>query len=96
MQGELKHCSSKSQYTHTDHKNFVRQLTVIEHRQVQIHRIHVMNKLWSQATNVHEVTTINLEEHHFIGKLQNFPVNIATLLCENQGDPAIKVRTVGS
>ena len=70
-------------------------MTVIERWQVHIHCIHVMNKLRSQATNVHKVTTINLEEHHFIGKLQNFPVNIATLLCENQGDPAIKVRTIG-
>ena len=46
-------------------------------------------------TNVHKVTTVNLEEHHFIGKSQSFPVNIATLLHENQGDLAIKVRTIG-
>ena len=89
MQGELEHCLPKSRYTHTNHKSFVKQLTVIERRQTHIHRIRAMNKLRSRTT---ESTIVNPEEHHFIGKLQNFPVNIPTFLRENQGDPAIRVR----
>lgn len=38
-----------------------------------------------------ESTEANPEEHHVIGKSQNFPVHIPAFLRENQGDPAIKV-----
>ena len=38
-----------------------------------------------------EATTVCLVEHHVIGKLQNFPMNISTLLREYQGDLVVKV-----
>ena len=41
---------------------------------------------------ISEATTAKPEEHHFIGKSQNFPINIHTFLLENQQDPAIKVK----
>ena len=94
IQGELEHRLPKSRYTRTDRKTFVKQLTVIEHRQARIWRIHAMNKLGGTSSNDHEDTsTMSLEGHHFIGKLQNFPVSIPAFLCNNEGNPAIKVRT---
>ena len=92
MQGELEHRSPKSRYARTDRKSFVKQLTIIERRQARIRRIRAMNKLQGRLIDTCEATTINTEEHYFIGKSQNFPVNIPTFLRENQGDPAIKVR----
>ena len=92
MQVEFEHHSPKSRYACTDHKSFVEQLTIIECRQAHICHICAMNKLQGQVIDTCKATTINTEEHYFIGKSQNFPVNIPTFLRENQGDPAIKVR----
>ena len=92
FQGELKHCSPKSRYTCTDRKHFVEQLTCIERRQAHIHHICTMNNSGRQTMVIGEATTAKLEEHHFIGKSQNFPINIHTFLWENQWDPAIKVK----
>lgn len=91
MQGELQHRSPKSRYARTDRKTFVKQLTVIERRQARIRRIRAMNKLGSTATNACEEITMSPEDHHFIGKSQNYPVSIPAFLRDNQGDPAIKV-----
>lgn len=92
IQGELEHCSPKSRYMRTDHKCFVEKLTHIERQQACIHRIRAMNNSGRQTTVIGEATTAKLEEHHFIGKSQNFPINIHTFLQENQRDPAIKVK----
>ena len=94
-QGELEHRSPKSRYTRTDRKSFVKQLMRIERRQARIRRIRATNNPEGQMTNTDEATTASPEEHHFIGKSQNSPFNIAAHLHENQRDPAIKVRTTG-
>ena len=93
IQGELEHHLPKSRYTHTNCKTFVKQLTVIEHWQAHIQCIHAMNKLGGTLSNDHEDTsTMSPEEHHFIGKLQNFSVSVPAFLHNNEGDPAIKVK----
>ena len=60
----------------------------IECQQAHIHHIHATNNPESQIPNTDEATIASPEEHHFIGKSQNSPVNIATLLNKNQRDPA--------
>lgn len=77
---------------HTDYKCFVEQLTRIERQQACIHHIRTMNNSGRQMMVIGEATTAKPEEHHFIGKSQNFPINIHTFLQENQRDPAIKVK----
>lgn len=77
---------------HTDRKHFVKQLTCIECRQAHICRIRTINNSGRQTMVISEATTAKPEEHHFIGKSQNFPINIHTFLLENQQDPAIKVK----
>lgn len=84
IQGELEHRSPKSRYTRTDHKHFVEQLTCIECWRAHIHRICAMNNSGRQTMVIGEATTAKLEEHHFIGKSQNFPINIRTFLWEFQ------------
>ena len=93
FQGELGHWSPKSRFIHTNHKWFVKQLTSIEHQQTHIHCICALQHMSSsQMPGAAEAMTVHPEEHHFIGKSQNFPVNISTLLWEYQDNLAIKVQ----
>ena len=70
----------------------MKQLTCIECQQTRIRCIHgVQHTSSSQTSDAAEAATASLEEHHVIGKLQNFPMNKSTLLREHQGNPVIKV-----
>ena len=87
LQGELKHCTSKHRFMRTSHKAFIPQLAAIEHRQAQIQCIQMQREKVSLADPSPEV----LEQHHVIGKSQNFPKDINIFLQKNLEDPAAKV-----
>ena len=71
----------------TSHKAFIPQLAATEHRQAWIRRIRMQREKVSLADPSPEV----LEQHHVIGKSQNFPEDINIFLWRNSEDPAAKV-----
>jgi len=71
----------------TSHKAFIPQLAAIERRQAQIRRIRMQRKEVSLADPAPQA----LEQHHVIGKSQNFPEDINIFLQKNSEDPAAKV-----
>jgi hypothetical protein len=80
---------SKSRFTRTDRKLYVKQLAQIERRSARLHRLRA--KLANQGL-IHKETVPHIpDEHHHIGKGQNEPVHFGTFLRSNSGDPAIQV-----
>ena len=71
----------------TSHKAFIPQLAAIEHRQARIRRIQMQREEVSLADPALQA----LEQHHVIGKSQNFPKDINIFLQKNSEDPAAKV-----
>lgn len=87
--GELEHRTPKQWFGRVSGKEFVKQMTGIERREIRIRRIR--EKLYGQPTRpIDEPLTQSLDVHHHIGISQNLPVNIGQFLRENEGDTAIK------
>ena len=71
----------------TNHKAFVPQLAAIERRQTRIQRIWMRQEMLNTTDPTPEVP----EQHHVIGKSQNFPEEINAFLLKNSHNPAAKV-----
>ena len=71
----------------TSHKEFVPQLAAIERRQARIRRIRTRQEI----SNTTDPTPDVPEQHHVIGKSQNFPEEINSFLLKNSHNPAAKV-----
>lgn len=87
-QGELEHRSPKAWYTCTDRKDYIKQITQIEHCEFRLRRIKQKN---SQVVPSKDDVARTPEQHYHIGKTQNTPQNIGGFLRDYRGDPAIKV-----
>ena len=86
-QGELEHQTSKSRYARTSRKMFLPQLASIKRRQAHIHCIHAQREAWKR-----DDPTLDMpDQHHFIGRSQNFPEDISIFVQKNSDDPAIEV-----
>ena len=90
LQGELEHQTSKSRYARTSRRAFVPQMAAIERRQTRIRQIRMRQEALSTTDPTPEVP----EQHHVIGKSQNFPNDINVFLQSNSDDPAVKVSRV--
>ena len=71
-------------------KAYVSQLAAIECQQARIRWIQMRQEMLSTTDPTPEVP----EQHHVIGKSQNFPNDINVFLRDNSGDPAIKVSSL--
>jgi len=71
----------------TSHKAFIPQLAATERHQAWIQHIWMQMENVSLADPAPEV----LQQHHVIGKSQNFPKDINVFLRKNSEDPAAKV-----
>ena len=86
-QGELEHRTSKSRYARTSRKTFLPQVASIERRQARIRHIRAQR----EARKRDDPTLGTPDQHHFIGKSQNFPEDISIFVQKNLDDPAAKV-----
>jgi hypothetical protein len=96
-QGELEHRTSKARYGRTSRKDFIKQMTRLERRQMQLR--HIREKLGpGEITEAIPVTDDEVAStpdlHHHIAKSQNTPVHIGTYLQRYSNDPAIKVSQI--
>jgi hypothetical protein len=67
-------------------------MTQIERRQARLRRIRTRYLMTGKPLDEDVATTP--EAHHCIGITQNHPENVALLLQNHKGDPAIKVALV--
>jgi hypothetical protein len=89
-QGELEHRTSKSRYTRTSRKNFLKQMAQIERRQARIRRI--KDRIYKSGNAFSsEQSACNLDTHTKIGVSENDPQHIGLFLQKYTGDPAVKV-----
>lgn len=87
LQGELEHRTSKGRFIRTNRKAFVPQLVSIERRQARIRCIRVRR----DALNLTDPVPNEPDEHHLIGRSQNFPEDLTRFVQANIGDPATTV-----
>ncbi len=87
-QCELEHRTSKSRYSRTNGKNFIRQISDIERRHAHIRAIR--NKISSKHIPTDPVDG-DVRTRYNIGLTQNCPISIGAFLRSNAGDPALKV-----
>jgi hypothetical protein len=88
-QGELEHRTSKGRFIRTSRKGYVPQLAAIERRQARIQRIRTQR----DALSIVDPVPNNADEHHIIGRSQNFPEELTRFVQSNIDDPATKVST---
>ena len=74
----------------TSRKAYVSQLAAIERRQARIQQIRMRQEMLSTTDPTPEVP----EQHHVIGKSQNFLNDINVFLQDNSGDPAVKASSL--
>ena len=86
-QGELEHRTSKVRFARTSRKAYASQLASIERRQACIRRI----RMRRDALNLADPVPNQPEEHHIIGRSQNFPEELTRFVQSNIGDPATSV-----
>ena len=89
LQGELKHRVGKNRFAHTSRKVFIPQLVSIERRQTRTRRIR--SKLAGLQVEPKEILPENPEDHHHIGRAQNFPEDLFMFARKNSDDPLTKV-----
>ena len=89
LQGELEHRIGKNRFARTSRKVFIPQLASIERRQTCTRRIR--SKLAGLQAEPKESLPENPEDHHHIGRTQNFPVDLSIFIRENSDDPLAKV-----
>ena len=87
MQGELEHRTSKARFARTSRKGYASQLASIERRQARI-------RTRRDAVNLADPVPNQPEEHHVIGRSQNFPEDLTRFMQSNNGDPATNVSSV--
>ena len=83
-QGEAEHRTSKRRFPQTNKRNFIPQLASIERRQTRIRRIRAEIETQKKMDPVPDVP----DQHHVIGKAQNFPVDIVPFVQTHSNDPA--------
>ncbi|KAH7923645.1 hypothetical protein BV22DRAFT_1015047 [Leucogyrophana mollusca] len=86
--GELEHRTGKGRYTRTSRRSYLQQLARIERRQTRIRRIRENLGSTSQSSPIENMGPNVLEDHHQIGKSQNFPQSITVY--STSDDPASK------
>ena len=86
-QGEAEHRTSKRRFPRTNKRNFIPQLASIERRQTRIRRIRAEIEAQKELDPVSDVP----EQHHVIGKTQNFPVDIVPFVQSHLNDLAAAV-----
>ena len=86
-QGEAEHWTSKQWFPWTNKRNFTPQLASIEHCQTCIHWIRAALKTQKKLVPVPDIP----DQHHIIGKTQNFPVDIVPFVQTHSNDPAAVV-----
>ncbi|KIJ64394.1 hypothetical protein HYDPIDRAFT_90003, partial [Hydnomerulius pinastri MD-312] len=86
--GELEHRVGKGRFSRTSRKVFIPQLASIERRQVRIRRIRA--KLAALQAEPKEPVSIKPEDHHHIGRTQNFPEDLMLFVRKNSDDPLAK------
>lgn len=89
MQGELEHRTSKGRFIRTNRKSYVPQLASIERRQAHIRWI----RMKRDALHLADPVPNDPEQHHVIGRSQNFPEDLSIFVQTNIGDPATRVGT---
>lgn len=88
-QSELEHRTPKRRYIRTSRKGFTKQMTHIERRQACIRRLREKMAFTGVLTTENVASTPN--NHHNIGKSQNYPVAISQFLQKYADDPAVTV-----
>jgi hypothetical protein len=82
---------AKSRYPRTDQREFIKQMTQIEHHQARITHIHEQNLGKGKTFAGHEQVEVDSSIHHCIGKSKNFPEHITLFTQSLKGDPSVKV-----
>ena len=88
-QGELEHRIGKNRFARTSRKVFIPQLALIEQQQTHTH--HIRSKLAGFQAGPKESLPENPEDHHHIGRTQNFPEDLLLFVRKNSDDPLTKV-----
>ncbi|KIM63185.1 hypothetical protein SCLCIDRAFT_1174655 [Scleroderma citrinum Foug A] len=78
------HRTSKRRFPQTNKRNFMPQLASIEQRQTHIRQIRTEIETQKKLDPVPDVP----DQHHIIGKTQNFPVDIVPFVQRHSNDPA--------
>ncbi len=91
---ELEHKSPKLRYRRTSRKDFEKELGSIERRQARIRRIRQKLDSQKKTQNVltHEKRPKLLDCDYHIGKTQDHPLDLKSLVQEKRHDPAAKVK----
>ncbi|KAF9242150.1 hypothetical protein BU15DRAFT_73077 [Melanogaster broomeanus] len=82
--GELEHRTSKGRFPRTSRKNYIEQLVSIGRRQERIGRIRAR----IDAANKMDPVPDTQEQHHHIGKSQNYPEELMAFMQQRSNDPA--------
>ena len=90
LQGELEHCRPKARFSHTDKKQFIKQMAWIERREMCIRHIRANLRMPPKVKNS-SMTGKALKYHYHIGESKHSYQHIETFLRNNSGDPALKV-----
>ncbi len=88
---ELEHRSPKSRYLRTSRKGFETQLGSIERRLARIPRIRQKLSSSSHVTLAHEKGPESSSCDYYIGKSQNYPLDLGMFASDNRNDPAVQV-----
>ncbi|KIJ17513.1 hypothetical protein PAXINDRAFT_39838, partial [Paxillus involutus ATCC 200175] len=84
LQGELEHCTNKGRFWRTSRKNYTGQLISIGRRQERIRHIRAR----TDAANKLDPVPDTQEEHHHIGKSQNYPKELTAFVQQRSNNPA--------
>jgi hypothetical protein len=87
IQGELEHRTSKGRFTRTSRKAYIPQIASIERRQARIRCI----RMKRDALHLADPVPDRPDEHHVIGRSQNFPEELTRFVQTNIEDPATRV-----
>ncbi|KAG6906052.1 hypothetical protein DXG01_016127 [Tephrocybe rancida] len=90
--GELEHRTVKARYRRTDRKEYSKQIARIERREARLRHIQAQSTMMERADD-DSSSQADPSVHHVMGKTENLPIYIGIFAEENDGDPAVKVRT---
>jgi hypothetical protein len=91
-QGELEHRTLKSQYHRTDQREYVKQMTQIEHQEARIRHIRMKTFGKDEESTSYEQVALNPHIHHCIRQSENFYEHIGLNFTECSGDSAVRVK----
>jgi hypothetical protein len=91
-QGELEHRTSKSRYRRTDRREYVKQMTPIEHWEACIRHIRTKTFGKDEESTSYEQVTLNPHVHYCIRQSENFYEHIGLNFAERSSNPAVRVK----